>query len=260
MRTAEWTDSVSVLDRVTAILDAIGADDRGIGISELSRRANLPKSTVSRIVADLVKRRYLERDGNSIHLGFRLFELGQLAEHPRELREAALPIMADLRSASGEAVHLSVLEGGSIVVLAALRGGAATSPPVRVGERLPAAATASGKALLAHTTPEMVDALMASARPEVASAAADTAALRQELVATRQTGVATARDDRAGPGLVAVASPVLSDRGEPLAAIAVSGVLDTNRVAPAVRTAALTLSRRMGARQRPASGSATADH
>ena len=63
MRTANWTDSVSVLDRVTAVFDAFGDDDHGLGVSELARRANLPKSTVSRIAADLVAQRFLDRDG-----------------------------------------------------------------------------------------------------------------------------------------------------------------------------------------------------
>ena len=79
-------DAVGVLDRMTCILEAFDGDDRGMGISELALRAGLPKSTVSRLVATLVRQRYLERDGKLIHLGLRLFELGQLAEQPRELR------------------------------------------------------------------------------------------------------------------------------------------------------------------------------
>ena len=76
MRTADWTDSVSVLDRVTAVFEAFGEHDEGLGVSELARRANLPKSTVSRIAADLVEQRFLDRDGDKLYLGVRLFELG----------------------------------------------------------------------------------------------------------------------------------------------------------------------------------------
>ena len=77
MRTADWTDSVSVLDRVTAVFDAFGEQDDGLGVSELARRANLPKSTVSRIAADLVAQRFLDRDGDKLYLGVRLFELAR---------------------------------------------------------------------------------------------------------------------------------------------------------------------------------------
>ena len=91
MRTADWTDSVSVLDRVTAVFEAFGEHDEGLGVSELARRANLPKSTVSRIAADLVGQRFLDRDGDKLYLGVRLFELGQTVEQPRRLRRSRCP-------------------------------------------------------------------------------------------------------------------------------------------------------------------------
>ena len=81
-------DAVGVLDRMTAIFEAFDEDDHGLRVSELAARAGLPKSTVSRLVSTLVRERYLERAGRVIHLGLRLFELGQLAEEPRELRRA----------------------------------------------------------------------------------------------------------------------------------------------------------------------------
>src|SRR6478735_7651554 len=118
MRTARWNESVSVLDRVTAVFDAFGEQDEGLGVSELARRANLPKSTVSRIAADLVAQRFLDRDGDLLYLGVRLFELGQTVELPRRLRQRALPVMKELRDTTGQTVHLAVLEGIDVVFIA----------------------------------------------------------------------------------------------------------------------------------------------
>src|SRR5918995_1444116 len=117
MRTADWTDSVSVLDGVTAVFEAFGEQDDGLGVSELARRANLPKSTVSRIAADLVAQRFLDRDGDKLYLSVRLFELGQTVEQPRRLRHAALPVMVELRDATGQTVNLAVLEGADVVII-----------------------------------------------------------------------------------------------------------------------------------------------
>ena len=61
-----------VLDRVTAIFEAFDDDDSGLGVSELALRSGLPKSTVSRLVADLVRQRYLERDGTYVNLEGRI--------------------------------------------------------------------------------------------------------------------------------------------------------------------------------------------
>ena len=128
MPDAAANDALGVLDRMTSILEAFDQDDMGLGISELALRAGLPKSTVSRLVATLVRQRYLERDGKRIHLGLRLFELGQLAEQPRELRAAALPVMADLRNTTGENVHLAIRDRREMVCIAVMRGRSAAPP------------------------------------------------------------------------------------------------------------------------------------
>jgi IclR family acetate operon transcriptional repressor len=147
MRTAAWTDSVSVLDRVTAVLDAFGDDDR-LGVSEIARRANLPKSTVSRIATDLVRQRYLDRDGEALQLGLRLFELGEAVDRPRRLRRIAHPVMARLHELTGESVALAVLDGDHVVVIAGLAGRDGRGP--QAGDRTVAHRTALGTAMLAH--------------------------------------------------------------------------------------------------------------
>ncbi|MDF2493047.1 MAG: IclR family transcriptional regulator, partial [Microbacterium sp.] len=83
MRTSDWTDSAAVLDRLTALLEAFDDEDAGMGVSELARRANLPKSTVSRACTELVRHGLLDRQGDRLHLGIRLFEWGQAVEVPR---------------------------------------------------------------------------------------------------------------------------------------------------------------------------------
>ncbi len=133
-----------MLDRVTAVLEAFGDDD-GLGVSEIARRANLPKSTVSRLVNDLVRQRYLDREGTRLHLGLKLFELGQAVERPMRLRRLARPVMVHLRNMTGESVRLGC---------ARRRRRRARSPPspdatisyrpCNAGSRSPARASALG--------------------------------------------------------------------------------------------------------------------
>src|SRR5215207_9169907 len=187
MRTADWTSSVTVLDRVTAVFDAFGEHDDGLGVSELARRANLPKSTVSRIAADLVDQRLLDREGDKLYLGVRLFELGQTVVRPRMLRQVALPVMADLRHATGLTVHLGVLEGSDVVVIAIVRAGSGATPMARVAGRLPAHATALGKALLAFSPQQVVN-RFASGRlaPRTPDTITEPSALLRELPEIRR--------------------------------------------------------------------------
>ena len=250
MRTAEWTESVSVLDRVTAVFEAFGEHDEGLGVSELARRAKLPKSTVSRIAADLVEQRFLDRDGDKLYLGVRLFELGQTVEQPRRLRQLALPVMTDLRNATGQTVHLAILEGTDVVFIAIVRGGPIPTPLARVGGRLPAHATALGKAILAFSPQDVVERIAyGGLERRTPHTLVEPSALLRELVEIRRSGTATEREECA-IDRTCTASPILGHGGAPIAAISVTGSVDAvlpDRVAPAVRAAAMTLSHRVGA-------------
>jgi IclR family transcriptional regulator, acetate operon repressor len=245
-------DALGVLDRMTSILEAFDQDDMGMGISELALRSGLPKSTVSRLVATLVRQRYLERDGKRIHLGLRLFELGQLAKQPRELRAAALPVMADLRSTTGENVHLGIRDRREMVCIAVMRGRSAAPPTVRIGGRLPIHATALGKAVLAHSPPSDVDEVVSSGLEAWTSQTiSDPAVLSRQLADIRRGELATEVGEFAA-GVSCAASPVFAPWGGLVGAVSVSGWVygfDADRFAPAIRAAALTLTRRLAPRR-----------
>jgi IclR family transcriptional regulator, acetate operon repressor len=69
--------------------------------------------------------------------------------------------------------------------------------------------------------------------------------LRQELARVRALGVAEEHEEST-VGIACAAAPVLDARGRAVAAISITGWanrMDTARLAPAVRTAALGLSR-----------------
>ena len=230
------------------VLGAFKADDKRLGVSELARRANLPKSTVSRLVSELVEHRYLERDGSGVRPGLRLFELGELATQPKELRSLALATMTDLRDATGQTVNLAVLEGTEVVYIGLLRGRNAPRTPARVGGRLPAHTTGVGKALLAFSSDEIVESVIASGLVKAQPASiSDPDVLRHELEAVRGSHLAYDREE-SGRGIVCVASPILKSGYGPIAAISVSGragMFDVNHFGPAVRTAALGLGRHL---------------
>ncbi|MGW9587320.1 IclR family transcriptional regulator [Microbacterium sp. NPDC055455] len=247
MRTAGWTDSVTVLDRVTAVFDAFGEHDEGLGVSELARRANLPKSTVSRIAGDLVAQRFLDREGDKLYLGVRLFELAQTVEKPRRLRHLAHPVMTELRDVTGRTASLAVLEGADVVILAIVRAEGGCAPPASIGGRLPAHATALGKVLLAFSRREGVARLKDGLPQRTPRTISDPAVLARELTDVRRLGVATDTEE-CSKDRVCVASAILGHGGEPVAAISVTAPASEaapDRLAPAVRAAALTLSRRL---------------
>lgn len=230
------------------ILGAFRFEDRTLGVSELARRTGLAKSTVARLTGELVRLQYLERQGVSLRLGLALFELGQLAATPKELRRRAIGIMADLRNATGHTIHFAVLDGTEVVYIEILRGRGTPQLPSRVGGRLPAHATAVGKAMLAFSPPQVLEDVISTGLPAVGpDTITDEKALRKALADIAATGLAYECNESA-PDSFCAASPVLDAGGGLVAAVSVSGKvghLDLHRVAPAVRTAALALGRQL---------------
>ena len=247
---AEWNTTpapsgghVSVLGRIIAILDAVKESGGSISITDLAMRTGLPKSTVSRLVAELTGQRYLERAEDGVTLGLRLFELGARASLPRRLLTAAAPVIRNLWDVTGERVGLWVQQGTDMVSIAAVAG-RLPMLPTRAGMHSPALTTASGKAYLAFCADQgVVDRVSAP----LIDAAADQ--FRVELTHVRAAVVAMDLEV-SYPGILAVASPVLSGDRVVLGAISIagpSGAMDPDRVAPLVRAAGTTVSRRLTA-------------
>jgi IclR family transcriptional regulator, acetate operon repressor len=236
----------SVLERGFALLSAFDADHPELGVSDLARRTGMAKSTAHRLSAELVRLRLLEPVGPRLRLGIRLFELGQLVPRQRTLRDAALPFMEDLREATRNCVHLAVLEGVEVVYLEILKVRGSRNLPSRVGGRLPAHATGVGKAILAFGPPESVTARVEAGLARLSPHTIVTpGALARELATIREQGVSYDRQE-SDVGIVCAAAPIFGADGTVAGALSVTGRaerLDVPRMAPAVRTAALALSR-----------------
>jgi DNA-binding IclR family transcriptional regulator len=241
---------ISATGRITSVLEAFRDDHDALTLSELARRAALPKSTAHRLAGELVRFGLLERAGGGLRLGLKLFELGQLVPQQRSLRDAARPVMADLREATRHSVNFGVLEGTDVVYIDILAGPDAPRLPTRVGGRWPAHATAIGKAILAFSDAATVRAVVAAGLPRVSERTITAPGLfLAELDRIRDEGLAYDLEE-SRPGLVCVASPVHGPGGAARGALSVSGWsarLKADRVGPAVRTAALTISRALGA-------------
>lgn len=261
MRSEEWNtresaeeSSTSVVRRVSALLAAFEAHETSVGVNELARRTGIPKATVSRLVKELAGVGLLERNGTKVGLGLRLFELGECASRRRSVREVALPFMADLREATGQTIHLAILDGADVVYVEILRGRNAPRFPSAVGRRLPAHATGVGKALLAAAPGQVTEAVITAGLKRVGPRTITApGTLIRQLKLISSSGVAYEHEESA-PGVACVASAIQIHDGPPVAAVSASGWIgkvDIRRVGPAVHTTALTIARVLAAGPEP---------
>jgi DNA-binding IclR family transcriptional regulator len=239
----------SVLGRAFTLLTAFRPGEDELSLADLSRRTGIPKPTAHRLLAELADWDAVERTPTGLRLGMRLFELGQLAPRQRGLREAAAPFLADLFEATRETVHLAVLDGIEVVYLQKLDAKSGPPLPSRIGGRLPVYCTGVGKAMLAFAPPEVFRQVCAAGlRRRTPRTVVAPGLLERELARVRERGVALEREEST-PGIVCVAAPVLAADGTVLGGVSITGWsarMDPDRLAPAVRTAALGLSRSLG--------------
>lgn len=245
MHPTEREVPVSVIERASRVLASFDADHPTLPLAELTRRTGLPRSTVHRIAEELTELGWLEKSERGYQLGMRMFEYGELVPRQRDLVSVALPYMEDLRTATGAQVHLAVLDGVQVVYLQVLAS--KTSPPMssRRGGRLPAHATGVGKAILAFSSPDVVQRLIDSGLPRMTPRTIATPGqLRRELAAVRASGISYDREE-SHAGVLCAAAPIFGPDGTVRAGLSVSGFSRrvAPRMGPAVQTAALALSR-----------------
>lgn len=215
--------TTAVIGKLFAVVDQLAAVGGQSTLAEIATATGLPKPTVHRIIKDLRAWGAVEACGDWLRLGPRLFELGQLVPHARNLRSAALPFLQDLYEATHETVHLGVLDGGDVVYLEKIAGHHSGTTPTRIGGRMPAPYTGIGKVLLAYLEAETVDAAVrAAGPPRTPTSIASRDVLEQQLAAVRERGVAFDREE-SQPGLVCVAAPVFDRTGSVVAGLSVAG-------------------------------------
>lgn len=235
--------------KALALLNALGADGHSLGVSELARRVDVPKSTAFRLLACLENDGYVVRRGREYSLGRRLFELGNQIGYcqPSGLRDIALPFLSELYERTHQTIHLAVLDGIDVLYLEKLFGHQATKSPSHVGRRVPAACSGLGKAMLAYSSPAVIDAVLRNGlRPRTHHTISVKQLFLQELAEIREKGVAFDREEVA-LGLTCVAAPIL--KGEhAVAAISVTGStarFDPTSLVATVRRVADAISQRV---------------
>jgi DNA-binding IclR family transcriptional regulator len=184
--------------------------------------------------------------GGSSEPGRSVLDGGSLAPVARDLRDTALPFLQDLGAATGQVVHLVVLDGHQALFLERLTGHAEVCVRSRVGRRLPLHASGPGKVLLAHAPQKFVDAVVARGlRRMAARTITDPSRLALALAEVRGTGYCFSRDEMTD-GAASVAAPITGPGGDVVASVSVvvpSSMENLQPFVAAVRVTAAAVSR-----------------
>ena len=232
--------------RVLAVVEAI-AEHQPIGVAALARHLGDDKSAVQRALMTLADDGWIRAapgEPTRWELTSRIHVLADLAQGHGDLRQRARSALDALRERTGESVILAVPDAGRLVAIDVLESRQLIRTAPYVGMVIPAAASASGQAVLAHLDDEARAAFLGGPVPP---------ALRDALAAVRRRGWAI-NDGDVVAGSTTVGAAILDDGGHPVAAIAVSAPSDRLPPSSQARAGALVADAAAGLSGRPAPG------
>lgn len=218
---------IRAVERAVAILKAFSPASPEIGVTDLARKLGLHKSTVHRLLVTLERAGFVLQDAltGRYRLGLPLFELGSLVVTNMELRRVARPFIEEAHRASGETLHLAILDEGEVVYIDKIESTRQVRMSSMVGRRAPAHCTGLGKALLAALPGAVLDQVIQrrGLRGYTARTLTSAEELRNHLAIVRQRGYSI--DAGEHEELVrCAAAPVFDHTNHVLAAVSIAAV------------------------------------
>jgi IclR family acetate operon transcriptional repressor len=182
--------------RTLDIIEYVVATDRALVAQEIATALAIPVSSLSYLLATLVERGYLQRQGRRYTTGPGLARL-QARGHGFTVAERVQPLVRTLRVQLNETASFFVRSGWDMEAIATETSDQALRYAVPTGTRLPMHALASGKALLAALADDELNRYFSETKrdkftPETVTSEA---ALRKQIAAIRKTGFATTADE-----------------------------------------------------------------
>jgi DNA-binding IclR family transcriptional regulator len=204
--------------RVLAIFELVAAH-QPIGVSALAKLIDDDRSAVQRAVLTLADAGWIRLAPEAPvrwELSAHIFTIASLPDSISQLRQRARATLESLRQQTGETVYLAVPDATRFVVVEALESAHALRMSSRVGMVIEPHLSSTGRAVLPYLD-DAAQALMLGHDPTVEDRAA--------FAATRARGYGLSAGEVL-PGATNVAAPIFGTRGEPIAALVVSGPSD----------------------------------
>lgn len=215
----------STVDRALRVLEAFLVDQPDLSLADLSKLLGLDKSVIHRILGTFVRRGFLQQDPltKRYRVGVRTWEIGQRYVASSPLAELAADVLAGtLQQRPYTTGYFATLDGDNVVILTTVRGPGPVNIYIDPGTRMPAARTATGRAMLAHLPEAQLRRLLPRLQAQLQGNGKPGSAqeLLDELDTTRGRGHAENRGQYF-PGIGTVACCIRDASGAPVAALSV---------------------------------------
>ncbi|MCK5892457.1 MAG: IclR family transcriptional regulator [Aeromicrobium sp.] len=204
-----------------------------VGLSELAREVELPKSTVQRCLLTLQEVGWAESSSSAPtrwSMTLRALSVTGGMGARESLRDVAVPVMHELQLSTTETIHLVAPDGDELVLLERLDTAHSLRAFLPLGERIPLHASATGLAFLSACDAGRIDRYLDGPLvPRTPDSLTDPDRIRDELAHIRERGWSV-NVGGLSSGISSLGAPVLDHTGSPVAAVSISG--PSSRIEP----------------------------
>lgn len=220
---------VQTLEKTLKIIEILfnEGQSKGIGISELSRKLGIGKSSIHRILDTLAAYDYIERcsGGSGYRLGWKLFEIGSAVPQQHDLNSFDTEILRDLCNKYNETVNIGIRVDDNVVTISKVEPSTKLMANIQVGGREPLHCTAMGKCLISELRENELAEIFGEGdleryTPNTITSVKD---LKIQLEKIREQGYSI-DDQEFCMGLSCIAMPIRNYKNEIVAAISISGL------------------------------------
>lgn len=192
------------------------------GITEISRELGLPKSTVSRLINDLMLEGYLRKTGRKYTLGLSILGLTGVIMSQLEIHSEAFEPLKGLVNKLNENAHISTLDGTNLIYILKVESKQTIRLLSHVGHHRPPSCSAPGKLLLAFQPKETVDRVIEAGLPKRGpNSVTDPDVLLQQLEQIRKDEYCVCIDEMY-EDVISIAAPIKDYTGKVIASVSIA--------------------------------------
>ncbi|MFF3560793.1 IclR family transcriptional regulator [Streptomyces sp. NPDC002574] len=242
-----------VLQKIRQILECFTIERPELNLQEITRATGLPGSTCQRLVHNLVREGFLDRDGDVYRIGLRFVQWAAPGAFGLDLVRLTRPALQRLRDRSGETACLYVRDGAFRTVVSLAETHHVVMRLFAVGMVMSLHAGSAGKVFMAFDPTARRDAVGHGLTRHTPRTVVDIDLLDDQLEEIRRTGFSATFEER-DIGAASISAPVFGSTGEVVAALGIGAPTqrltpaDVGRLAPCVVEAAAEASRCLGYR------------
>ncbi len=184
---------IKSIQRALKVLEAFTVEQPLLGVTELSRKLAMNKSTIFNIVSTFADSGYLRQDpvSGAYGLGLKVLQLSYNMYSTFDVRTTLSPLLGEIAREVNETVYLGMVseEGTEVVYIDALVPSKRMTIRNNIGVRAPLYCTGIGKALLAvMAEAEVAGALRGSLKRFTPNTMVTRSLIRTEIARTKKRG------------------------------------------------------------------------